>query len=254
MSLFCSKDFTLNVVNLTGNWAYWTFDASAGGWRDSVSNILLPNTGSPGPWISGTGKIGQGITANTEASSDTFSGASGPLTWNPSGTTGFCLWYWVKAPWTSVGNNVLDMQLYAHNGVTFGQLGMETHVGATNSRFNGRSLLGNYSFSRTGTPIADNQWLFGAAQIDLVNNTLTLWDNTTGVLASSTDASAFGGWFPADTMDVVVYSLSSTAGVVAMDEVGMMLDRPLTAAKIAQLYNSGAGVTYPAVKSIVLTP
>lgn len=257
----CSKQFTLNVL-APGKRAYWTFNETTGNWLDSYSGIVLPRHpvgNGVADWLSGSGKIGNGITQNTNSSTYTFQDPGvGPMNWNPGTSTGFSVWFWCRAKWASLlASSQLSVSFYPHVLFSLAQLDVDNATGNTKCRFllNGTLESGVIVVNQSSSPLADDDWVFVCGTLSTTTGVLSLYHNMNGILQSFSRPvppnTPFTDWSAADSIDVQIDGNLSSSQSGVVDEVGVLLDKPITLAQVTGLYNSGSGVTWPAVKSIV---
>ena len=169
---------------------------------------------------------------------------------------GLSVWFWIK--YTSYGTAA------GINGWYF----LDTPDPLHTNRF--RMLFGNSNASGASIEVGhtnDTQdffadspsvavplgvWQMYAMTYDKVSQTLNGYVN--GVLACST---ADPGTYPdlaSGFMQLVNSDSTLSATNFIVDELGLCLNGPLTAAQVTALYNGGAGVTWPTVTSIVPYP
>lgn len=213
---------------------YWKFDESSGNATDSVASATLTNSSTsyvPGKILNGASFLGnsssklQGTATDPDGYASGFSWA-GWVYWN-SATSGTQRWF-IQIPesagWGTcyIGNRG---GVGGENGLTFVY------------KF-GNGASGFYGFN-TGTTIPVATWTHVAATVAGTTNKFYV----NGTLVSTNTASAN---IQNNSSTVVFGNESGNAygwnGLV--DEWGIW-GKELTAGEVSQLYNGGAGLSYP---------
>jgi len=151
----------------------------------------------------------------------------------PNESYSFCLWIYANTITTSFILSKFGIVGQRQYRILFSptQIRFE-HIGAG-------QIIAIASNSFIPNPL---QWYFVAAVYDHSSQTITLYvNNDTPAVAAATGGSA--------TVDAAEFYIGSSNGVTSwfdgrIDEVGSWR-RALTSAEIEQLYNNGAGLTYP---------
>ena len=211
--------------------SYWKMEEASGARADATGNITLSDVNTVGQAVGKIGNSGDFIAANSE--SLITSGADKTKLSFPNQSYSFVAWVYA--------NSLV-------NGYIFSKWGIATqrqyrllfspiqfrfeHMDAVQVQYNAMDVL---------TTII-NQWYFVATVYDHDAQDMTLYvDTRTPVVTPVATGSA--------TVDSAEFYIGSSNGATIwfdgrIDEVGAW-SRALSANEVAQLYNGGAGVTYP---------
>lgn len=226
-----NKDFTITVTAPPPVMVYFAFEQTSGNYIDSALGLTMPNTG----FSSVPGLIAEGVTATT-GFSEVSTGNSIPF--NKSTSPGITMWFW--------------MFLTASNPSIIGGVGLDfsgspLFIEISNPSGTTCNGIVNATFASSTTAFTG---IFGAWNLftlvyDLSNHNLRLYHNTT--LVSTT---AFSGSPFATGNHNFGIILGGGPSLCDADEAGGVMNRVATTTQITSLFNGGAGVTWPAVKTI----
>jgi YD repeat-containing protein len=205
--------------------AYWNLDEAGGQTRsDTVGSFHLAD--ASGDVSAYSGQINNGALA--DGSGSLIASTSPPST--TFGTYGFSMAGWFRI--------LSDANTDTHDILTITLTNSHTMKLTYNEVSNMISMVvsdGTYtSTSPTGAAFPSSGWFFISAQ----------WRGTTFYTTRGTSGTGGGGLSTAAlTTGQSLVSVEYEAGTVAVDELGIW-DGELTAADIAALYNSGAGLSH----------
>lgn len=249
MSTTCTKDYVLTVNHALTVSAYWTLEetGSTSDRVDSANGIhltpLFPlQTGE----TNGTGIIGNGLACLQMDGSSGFN-ISGPFIPQlaTAGVNGWSVFGWFKVvTWATTswsvypnleydGDNNIEAQLQINpDGPNAAQFFIRDNNGNDYSPADFNPTLGTWYFFHI---------FFDPVQVKVgysINNGSAVYASgpAPSFIATTSGAFGFGSWWG---------SANTALTGVIFDEVGLKLDRKLTAAEQTFLYNSGSGRTWP---------
>jgi hypothetical protein len=213
---------------LTGVVAYWKLDESSGNASDSVGSNTLTNTGTA---TYSAGKINNGVnfTATTM-----YLGKSSP-TGLPSGTSAFTMATWVN--FTNFSTARYFMSFGGTTNNTMPTIRCDSSTSWVIDDNGAGTAFPAVSAMSTGT------WYHIVYTYPGSGNIYTAYLNGTSIgTADNTRAPNMG------TTNVSIGSNNNTSQssnlVGSMDEVGIW-SRALSSGEVSDLYNGGAGISYP---------
>jgi hypothetical protein len=215
--------------------SYWTMELTAGNFVDDVGGFLIPQ---------GTINTGTGIIGNCASMPGQYIvfGTPAGASMDASTTTGISFWCWLNLSAPLPGTAYVTLYFYelvSGNGFAL-QLNPATPT--TLSFWVDPAPPVTWS-----APFPTGGWHFVCAVWDKAAATFTLYVDAMVVATIAAPLASPSSGFFAPYWDE--FNLSQ----LLVDEVGFSLTGPLTAAQVTSLFNGGAGVTWPAVKSIVPT-
>ena len=225
------------VVRVKPNCAYWTFEEASGDFIDKIAGYIIPRS----TLNTATGIITNGISMP----GDSQTPGTGPAFWLPA-SHGVSLWGWFKM----AGGTPTDVAgaFYFTDNASLGFLLFPFM--ASGAVWVGAQIQDD--FIQLPTAIAPGAWFLLCLVWDRTASTMTTWLNTTIV-----DQHAYtGAAFPDAAVLRNMFAFHQNApfgGYVNADEMGLGLNSALTADQVTALYNSGSGLTWPAVKPFLLS-
>lgn len=222
--------------------AYWPFEESSGDYFDKVAAYDIPRD----KLLTVTGLIGAAAGMPPITNYSGVPALSGP-TYNPVTSTGFSVWFWYK--YTDVAHNATFVDITIGTGYYVGNyldVFVESRIPDDPFQIGiyGAGSPAELVINQTLTP---NVWHFIGAVWDNVNHLFKVYvDNNPVQTGSDTGMAVDAG-----IMKATIQSTNQNSQVQEIDEFGMCITKSLTDAQMLALYNSGNGVTWPGVKSII---
>lgn len=235
--------FTVNPIAVPIPSAYWELEEAGGNRVDSVHglNLAFEGVGSPLSIVQATGKIAKAVgIQNPAVFVNLIIHANAALR---MGATGWTVTCWLKLN-TPQAVSELSVTWEGGTGNDFFEVDINIDRTLANQSFLGVDIgddgVGEYTNS-TVAPLVTGVWYFVAlvySSTGLVtvylNNVATLSLNPGLVMTGDTSGSF-----------AIIGIGNGSAFDVTVDEVGLWLTKPLTAANISALYNSGVGARPP---------
>jgi hypothetical protein len=251
----CVKEFELSV-GLGEISAYWSFDKPGEPtilsptnfqYTDDKSGLVLtsifwPSTGLVGPvpgYIANGFRSHDGITSSLMISSDPVTPILG---WEDLAGSGITIWAWIKF---EVVNSSEDGLLIVLSEDQLSEIGFRLNKNVDTITFQAtfNAVGSSVSVPFISLPI-ETQFIFLCGTYDKDTELTRLYVNGNAPIVSFSTVS-----FPAYVNGgAQMGSISNNATHV--DEFGVNMKKRFTDAQVLELYNSGAGLTWPAVSEV----
>jgi len=234
MSIACQKNFSITVnSSIPTPSAYWKLDEATGTRADSIgSNGLLVGGTETGD---APGLIGNALFTGGILDTLFYTTPSGnSLHYIPGTGLTFVLWIKFLVPQQPPGN--------AHSALEMAAWDLDFRFDITNisAAFKFSPAVGPDVVATLPFAFATNTWYFIVGQYDPISQKTQVSVNNGAFTVSPTSASDAGTTIPSQTW-IVRIGFPDTL----IDETGVWLGSVLNSSQLTDLYNSGAGKTYP---------